>query len=144
MKKTATVILLLCLMPTTAMAHKDNKAYILGGYLSCGQYVIAYEKDTYKDGERFTSDELWREVTWLKGFFSAYNLKVNNNKKNVLQGRTGPVFSCGITISVMRTRSTIPSRRQWSFCGHWGRDDCQFDCVKKMDRSEHFPHAPVD
>ena len=44
MKKTATVvILLLCLMPTTAMAHKDNKAYILGGYLSCGQYVIAYE-----------------------------------------------------------------------------------------------------
>ena len=87
MKKTATVILLLCLMPTTAMAHKDNKAYILGGYLSCGQYVIAYEKDTYKDGERFTSDKLWREVTWLKGFFSAYNLKANNNKKNVLQGK---------------------------------------------------------
>ena len=58
MKKTATAIFLLCLMPTTIMAHKDNKAYILGGYLSCGQYVIAYEKDTYKDGELFTSDEL--------------------------------------------------------------------------------------
>ena len=63
MKKAVAVILLLCLMSTTAMAHKDNKAYILGGYLSCGQFVIAYEKDTYKDGERFTSDELWREVT---------------------------------------------------------------------------------
>ena len=123
MKKTATVILLLCLMPTTIMAHKDNKAYILGGYLSCGQYVIAYEKDTYKDGEHFTSDELWREVIWLKGFFSAYNLKVNNNKKMYCKAGTGPVFSCGITTSVMRTPSTIPSRRQWSSCGHWGRDD---------------------
>ena len=86
MKKVATVIFLLCLVPTMVLAHKDNKAYILGGYLSCGQYVIAYERDTYKDGERFTSDELRRQVTWLKGFFSAYNLKVNNNKKNVLQG----------------------------------------------------------
>ena len=63
MKKTATVILLLFLMPATALAHKDNKTHILGGYLSCGQYVIAYEKDAYKDGERFTSDELSREVT---------------------------------------------------------------------------------
>ena len=86
MKKAATVIFLLCLVPTIVLAHKDNKAYILGGYFSCGQYVIAYERDTYKDGERFTSDELRRQVTWLKGFFSAYNLKVNNNKKNVLQG----------------------------------------------------------
>ena len=63
MKRTATVIFLLCLIPTNVLAHKDNKAYILAGYLSCGQYVIAYEKDTYKDGERFTSDELWRQVT---------------------------------------------------------------------------------
>ena len=41
MKKTATVILLLCLMPTTAMARKDDKVYILEGYLSCGQSSIA-------------------------------------------------------------------------------------------------------
>ena len=83
MKKTVAIVVL-CFIPLTVLAHKDNKAYILGGYLSCGQYVIVYEKDSYKDGERFTSDELWRQVTWLKGFFSAYNLKVNNNKKNVL------------------------------------------------------------
>ena len=86
MKKTI-IFFVFCIIPMTVSAHKDNKAYILGGYLSCGQYVIAYEKDTYKDGEQFTSDELWRQVTWLRGFFSAYNLKVNNNKTNVLHAR---------------------------------------------------------
>ncbi|SVD74012.1 uncharacterized protein METZ01_LOCUS426866, partial [marine metagenome] len=43
-------------------------------------------------------------------------------KKMYCKAGTGPVFSCGITTSVMRTPSTIPSRRQWSSCGHWGRD----------------------
>ena len=89
MRKSA-VILLLLLLSNAAFAHQANKAYILSGYLSCGQYVIAYEKDTYKDGERFTSDELWRQVTWLKGFFSAYNLKVNNGKMNVLKNQDWP------------------------------------------------------
>ena len=87
LKKAAATVFLVCLIPTIAIAHKENKAYILGGYLSCGQYVVVYEKDTYKDGERFSSDGLRRQVVWLKGFFSAYNLKVDNNKKNVLQGR---------------------------------------------------------
>ena len=86
----ATVIVLLLLISQATFAHRSNKAYILSGYLSCGQYVIAYEKDTYKDGERFTSDDLWRQVTWLKGFFSAYNLKVNNGKMNVLQNQDWP------------------------------------------------------
>ncbi len=69
----------------TASAAEKDGSYTSAGALSCGMYLGAYSKAELSGEFGLKADHTGhRIVGWIDGFITAYNMKADNGKSNVL------------------------------------------------------------